>query len=352
MTVTQDELQETARSLYIRDERIQGQAVERLSAAGEPAIGPLLQILQELDRLPNEPPSQDAPAPKAPGTLLRAGELAATALSAIGEPAIPALRDLLKSDHLRVKEMAIAALREMQSDQALEALRDLVYQEVERLRVEQRKWWFQKLGRYLLLIAISLWLQMQFRVNVWIFWVVFGGFGGLEFIDRNAKIRQSAVDALTRSEDVRLIGVLAVCLQDQDPMVSYAAGQALKKLLRQVKASDKQYIRPREMDALIRALDLKDLPLTLAILKALEQIGDERALPKVEKLAVSSDPKIAEAARECLPFLQERAERARQAQTLLRPASAADAVPTADLLRPAQNSVPQTDPSELLRVET
>jgi hypothetical protein len=89
------------------------------------------------------------------------------------------------------------------------------------------------------------------------------------------------------------------------------------------------------MDALLKALGGKDRDLTLAILKAWEQVGDEKALPAVERLAAGTwDSRVRAAADACLPALRQRAELARQRDTLLRPASA-PGTGSEVLLRPA-----------------
>ncbi len=87
--------------------------------------------------------------------------------------------------------------------------------------------------------------------------------------------------------------------------------------------------------------------LKIAILKALEQIGDEKAVPHVEKLArTARNPQVRFAAQECLPYVQQRAEHARVEQTLLRAGTQPDALDT--LLRPVVSSAP-TEPQQLLR---
>ena len=120
-----------------------------------------------------------------------------------------------------------------------------------------------------------------------------------------------------------------------------------------VQASDAQYLNADEMQALIDALrKQKGYPgLMLALLKGLEQIGDERALANVEALTRDTEifPKVRQAARDCLPYLQIRAEQAKQAQTLLRASSGYEIAPET-LLRPASGvSAASNDAQELLR---
>ena len=94
---------------------------------------------------------------------------------------------------------------------------------------------------------------------------------------------------------------------------------------------------------------LEDTGLTLCVLRALEQAGDAEAIPAVERL---NSPvwgrRIFQAANECLPFLQARADQHRLAQTLLRPSACS--VETSDvLLRPAMGTTDGTPSEQLLR---
>lgn len=88
--------------------------------------------------------------------------------------------------------------------------------------------------------------------------------------------------------------------------------------------------------------------LILAILAALEKIGDGRAVKPVEKLAQSGRSEtVRTAAENLLPLLRER-QGQENAQTVLLRAAAAPETPANLLLRPAQ-SVHEGDPATLLR---
>jgi len=92
------------------------------------------------------------------------------------------------------------------------------------------------------------------------------------------------------------------------------------------------------------------VPFALAILKALEQIGDSTAIPTVERLAkmkpVDEDQRLLQAGAEiCLSRLRERSQEVEQQSSLLR---ASSAIPTNTLLR-AANGTTTTDPMQLLR---
>jgi hypothetical protein len=95
----------------------------------------------------------------------------------------------------------------------------------------------------------------------------------------------------------------------------------------------------------------KKVDFGLAILRSLEQVGDDRDLPVVKRWADRTTKKPAEidlkrAARECLPYIEERAQRIRAAGTLLRPVVQANDGQT--LLRPLSNA-PESNPHTLLR---
>ncbi len=92
----------------------------------------------------------------------------------------------------------------------------------------------------------------------------------------------------------------------------------------------------------------------VAMLKALEQIGDQREAGLVEQLAAipirtDTDRQIQQAAIECLPYLQIRAEEQRLQTTLLRPTATAASDTGNDLLRAAVPATSAAPPEQLLR---
>src|SRR5579862_1188528 len=88
--------------------------------------------------------------------------------------------------------------------------------------------------------------------------------------------------------------------------------------------------------------------LLVAILEALEQIGDARALPAVTRLAENAEKEyVRAAAQRCRSFLVQRDEQERLSATLLRSATSPE-MPAGRLLRPAQGDG-ETAPERLLR---
>lgn len=165
---------------------------------------------------------------------------------------------------------------------------------------------------------------------------------------------KAMMNALANTGDLRVVGALIEIAAIQDGYANPMAACLLTRLLPHLQASDAALLTDRQRVALGRALirNVGNVEFLLAALKALEQVGDGRALSVVESLAAgkigTADPKrVQAAAQECLPFLQTRNDQQRASQTLLR-ASCISETPPATLLRPAQGAAPMED-AELLR---
>ncbi|HZT43983.1 MAG TPA: hypothetical protein VFA07_17590 [Chthonomonadaceae bacterium] len=158
--------------------------------------------------------------------------------------------------------------------------------------------------------------------------------------------RNAAARVLARFEDVRAVGALAVALEFSDEETYSAVHSSLLRLLPRLQASDASLLSKRQRECLYRALG-SNSRLTVAILKALEQIGDEEALPYVESMTHFYMPDVREAAIACLPYIQQRAEQERIRQTLLRPSSANETTPVF-LLRPTTGAA-EDNLKQLLR---
>lgn len=167
-----------------------------------------------------------------------------------------------------------------------------------------------------------------------------------------SKMHKRAARALARIDDLRVVGPLLEALEMGDTYSHAAAADALKRLLPRLRADHAELLNENQFNCLLRALRNNDAHLVIAILQALEQIGDRRALPEVERLAdaeafTHTQQRIKDAANECLPALIDKTVRERAGQRLLRPSTApGEAEET--LLRPAQGMA-SIDPQLLLR---
>jgi hypothetical protein len=181
-----------------------------------------------------------------------------------------------------------------------------------------------------------------------------GSFAGLAIAGAAATRKQkSAALAISRFDDIRAIGPLAETLEYRDKSLLPIATQTLICLLPRMKASDAFLLNTAQRACLNRALQGKNTDLTLAILKAWEQVGDFNAIPEVEKLAEGHGYggrylTVITAARECLPYLRQSAERQQFSAQLLRP-SDGNTTPSDVLLRPATPHTAAEPSDELLR---
>ncbi len=188
----------------------------------------------------------------------------------------------------------------------------------------------------------------------WFEWVSQTLMGTLAIIGLFAmsEVQKRATKKLAMLDDVRAVGPLMEALGYIDSEVRKVAIEALLRLLPRMQASDAHFLNDVQRNCMYRALNAKEENFVLAVLKALEQVGDSRALPLVEKLAQGDaetyqEKRIRDAAQACLPFLRQRIEQESASRQLLRAASASG-VPADTLLRPAQ-SVSETGPEQLLR---
>ena len=169
---------------------------------------------------------------------------------------------------------------------------------------------------------------------------------------------ENSAEILVQSDDIRVIPELIYILRWHNPTLRMLAQETLTRLLPQVQPGDIE-LTLTTSDILFSQLKMAHVnskpEFVLAILQALEQIGDVRALKFITPLTYVSHNKqvwrdIQLTAERCLQIIPRRAESERDNQTLLR-ASEPTARHSEELLRPAQNVRP-TDPNELLRPHT
>ena len=168
-------------------------------------------------------------------------------------------------------------------------------------------------------------------------------------MNRIATQLRRRVEKLTATDDVRIVGTLLNAQTWLSSQGQSVIQDALIRLLPRLKTSDRNLLTPAQLSLLSSFLSTHNPLLILAQLKALEQIGDEKAIPNVERLLhliERKDPEITGAAQQCLEFLIVRAEELKAERQLLR-ASSADTL-TTDLLRPSTEN--KLEFEELLRV--
>ncbi len=219
----------------------------------------------------------------------------------------------------------------------------MIQQLRDEMRAARRKRRGQIIKASLLLLglAVLIYVRGPYSFNFW--WIFFPLSG---FWARDRSQGQIAVQRLSESWDPRAVGILAVVVQERDPQLKHQALQALANLLPRVRASDGPFIDAEGMQALIELLTEAPETVQLSLLQALEQIGDERAVPAVRTLRDSPEVRadIRQAAADCLPTLHQRAQLARDSATLLRASSSErPGEAAAQLLRPAKASLAQTD---------
>lgn len=195
----------------------------------------------------------------------------------------------------------------------------------------------------------------------WLFASIYATFCGLSTQLYRFALSQEMADAarqLAAYDNVRGIGPLAEALEWPEPAIQEVAAMALTRLLPQLQATDSGLLSAKQRACLCRYLKMSHVykhdKLMLAILKALEQIGDAQAVPYVKRLAASValtpiQRKVKRAAEECLPFLNARADQTKASQMLLRASGLEDVGSGSTiLLRPASSNE-ETEPLQLLR---
>lgn len=180
------------------------------------------------------------------------------------------------------------------------------------------------------------------------FWMI-GGLGAA------SQLQKEGVRKLAKNLDIRGVGHFVDALGFRDKEVAKAATDALLVLLPRLQASDSHLLNDDQRAILHKQIRGDNTDLILAILKALEQIGDAKAVPFVEERANEANRRgnrgnirqIREAAQACLPALNARVELERASHTLLR-AAKSDRTDTGMLLRPASGAQ-MVDEQQLLR---
>lgn len=157
---------------------------------------------------------------------------------------------------------------------------------------------------------------------------------GIRARKQNAK--EKVVLLLTQNcDNVRVCGILIEYIEFAAP-TQQVVRRTLKNLLHRLQTEHHNLFNAHQRLCLYRALKSDDTDFILSLLHAIEQIGDEKGIPYVERLLKSTNgtEPYANAATDCLNVLKARAEEIRAVQTLLRPSQQENAAPET-LLRPA-----------------
>lgn len=149
------------------------------------------------------------------------------------------------------------------------------------------------------------------------------------------------------------VGAMLDALRIGNSETSALATRLLIMALPSLKPADAAWLENRHHVSLHRALHSSNQYLVVAALKALEQVGDCRAIGPVRRLTtcpvwIANGKQIEQAAQQCLLQLQQRNVQRQTRKSLLRAATISD-VSSAHLLRPAQEIAWQAE--QLLRAE-
>jgi len=163
---------------------------------------------------------------------------------------------------------------------------------------------------------------------------------------------RNAVTLLNRKCTTESVGELIVAMHSGDERTRAIASDALVVLLPHLTVEQNEILSAKHRSMLYQELYGYNSNLILAILVALERIGDRNAIPTVERLMdcpiwIAQSARIQAAAERCLTALRPLAEGQRDMQTLLR-ASDAETIPPEEMLRAVEHW-DDTPQRELLR---
>jgi hypothetical protein len=189
--------------------------------------------------------------------------------------------------------------------------------------------------------------------------VMYGGFLWALVGDGLTRCTRKRIERIVSElgEDPKSAGALAqICYSAQFLSMAEVAATPLQRLLPRVTAEDAAGFSREEMQALLGLLathnphrvnlrQFDELP--FAVLKALEQIGDSRAVEPVKRLTTgAANRRYHRAAQECLACIEQNGGQRDYNRSLLLPASAEGGKES--LLRPAGGQA-KTQPELLLR---
>ncbi len=271
--------------------------------------------------------------------------------------------DLLGSKNEQERKAAALALEKMGPEAADELLERLKAEAHRRRKRQRVVTWI--VGSYLAIVVLAFagWAVTglvgghvgHFPFG---FFNVFSYTGAIASVTAASRFQKNAATILAKFDDVRAVGPLADALEYGDKEVRAVATDALAGLLPRLHATDAHLLDDTQRKCLHRAMLSATASETfvLGAIKGLRQVGDERDMPTLRRIAdgppsepgdilgeaVGAPPRrstlrlnqrVRDAARESIPIVDARVEAQRASQTLLR---AAEPLPEADtLVRPA-----------------
>lgn len=173
--------------------------------------------------------------------------------------------------------------------------------------------------------------------------------------DRLRRTRKRVYEVVTQLNERPVqnsLGVLIEAMECGDIATANRARQSVIAILPNLQATDAGLLLNRHRTYLHRALRGTNSEFILAILQALEQVGDTEAIPYVKRLVpcpvwLAYSHQIEAASIQCLATLHKRKREREAAYNLLRATTTADA-PADVLLRPVRAG-DATNPRHLLR---
>ena len=147
---------------------------------------------------------------------------------------------------------------------------------------------------------------------------------------------QSILRKLDQTLDLRAMSPLCEALEWRSSAVQRVVRTTLPPLLSQLRATNGHMLTRMARASLYRQLVISRAEhharLLLAILRALEQVGDAQAVPYVERLAAAktrgeAQERVRDAALACLPYLHERFGHHAGRHTLLRASAVQEGMP-------------------------
>ena len=265
---------------------------------------------------------------------------------------INTLVETLGGINISKREFAAKRLYELAPASITVVLRLLADENNRAYKSNRRENW-ERIANVTAILAMAIWFDSKGQWFMGTLLLVLGSFNIKRYTDANKSrpLRTRLVNWVMHLDDLRAIGPLAEALTYPNGHLHGLVCPILTRLLPRLTAVDSGLLSTLQRSALYRELAadnvVTNMDLAIAIIHALEHIADEKAVTAVERIAVNLRlyPRLRQTAIDCLPAIRRRAELARAASTLLRPAEA----PADDrLLRPASGPG-NTDEALLLR---